>query len=336
MNTEGYLCTHLCMLALRTLEAQGIPQQEVLRNTSITPQLFEQHDNVISHGQSLVLLSNARSLSTERALGLTMGKALTLSSCGMLGLGMMSSENWGEAMKLSSRYYRALGLLLKAQGYREGNTLRLQVYENNPVGDLYPFLAEEQLSANLSLYRLITGNDLILKEARFAYKKPEYADLYQQVFNCDCYFDCKTSELLCDAEQLLTPALQPYPPAIKACCEYLDRYLPYQTEQNCIEKVKSLLHQAQGGIGMTEVAETMKTSVRSLRRQLREKGSNFQELQKEVRWHQAQEYLCHTNLSLDNIAELLGYSEQSQFSRAFQRWSGTSPGSFREQHRNTD
>ena len=64
-------------------------------------------------------------------------------------------------------------------------------------------------------------------------------------------------------------------------------------------------------------------------RQLRSAGTSYQRIVDEVRASLAREYLSDTRLPLAVIAERLGYSDTSNFSRAFRSWFGRSPGSFR-------
>ena len=78
------------------------------------------------------------------------------------------------------------------------------------------------------------------------------------------------------------------------------------------------------------VAEKLGMSNRTLRRRLREEGSGFRELLDEIRYGLAKEYLANTRLPMDEIANLLGYTEPGNFSHAFRRWSGASPSAWRQ------
>jgi AraC-like DNA-binding protein len=78
------------------------------------------------------------------------------------------------------------------------------------------------------------------------------------------------------------------------------------------------------------VAERMNMSTRTLRRRLKDEGSSYRELLDEIRFGLAKEYLGKTNLSMEEICRLLGYSESGNFSHAFRRWSGQSPRQWRQ------
>ena len=70
-------------------------------------------------------------------------------------------------------------------------------------------------------------------------------------------------------------------------------------------------------------------SPRTLQRKLRLEQSSFADVLDRTRKHFASCYLQERGLQLTEIAYLLGFSEQSAFTRAFQRWYGVSPTQYR-------
>jgi AraC-like DNA-binding protein len=63
---------------------------------------------------------------------------------------------------------------------------------------------------------------------------------------------------------------------------------------------------------------------------LQQAGTSYLTLVEQIRRRRAEEYLLHTDRSVDDIAGLLGYSDPSNFGRAFRRWYGESPRQFRD------
>ncbi|MBC7192589.1 helix-turn-helix transcriptional regulator [Marinobacter sp.] len=84
-----------------------------------------------------------------------------------------------------------------------------------------------------------------------------------------------------------------------------------------------------GRIGVEQVSSQLNMSRYTLHKRLREENLTFAALLEQVRREQALRYLGDGNRTLVEIAELLGFSELSAFSRAFKRWMGTPPGEFR-------
>ncbi len=82
-------------------------------------------------------------------------------------------------------------------------------------------------------------------------------------------------------------------------------------------------------MSLPRVAAELHCSPRSLQRKLSAYNLSYQALLDGVREELARRYLLRTSLSLTELPLLLGYSDQSAFTRAFTNWTGISPGRFR-------
>ncbi len=87
----------------------------------------------------------------------------------------------------------------------------------------------------------------------------------------------------------------------------------------------------EGKTSLAALAEAHHTSPRSLQRRLSEQGTSFQQLLDNTRQHLAEGHLRDAKLDLAEIVLLLGYSEQSAFTRAFRSWTGLAPAQWRRQ-----
>ena len=95
--------------------------------------------------------------------------------------------------------------------------------------------------------------------------------------------------------------------------------------------LRNLLLNGQGAID--EVSGIFEVHKRTLNRRLRERGISFQELVEETRYHIARQMLRETDLAIVEIAAVLDYADAAAFTRAFRRWSGTTPAAWRAQTR---
>lgn len=111
-----------------------------------------------------------------------------------------------------------------------------------------------------------------------------------------------------------------------------------QGNTTCSQRMRrEVLHMlAQGEPTIKEVAARLHMSVRSLQRHLEEEGLSFRAVIDAVRLQVAQQYLTETRRSLAEIALLTGFSNQSNFSNAFKRWTQMTPNRYREQRQATD
>ena len=95
-------------------------------------------------------------------------------------------------------------------------------------------------------------------------------------------------------------------------------------------KTKLIQELPSGHICEENIAEDLYMSQRSLQRRLREEGTTYKELLNETRRDLAAQYIKVSGVSINEITYLLGFSEPSNFSRAFKRWTGVSPSEYRQ------
>ncbi|HBM49958.1 MAG TPA: AraC family transcriptional regulator, partial [Marinobacter sp.] len=81
------------------------------------------------------------------------------------------------------------------------------------------------------------------------------------------------------------------------------------------------------------IALELHTSPQTLRRRLKQENTSFQEIKDLLRRDMAIYYLSHQELPINDIAERVGFTEPSTFHRAFKKWTGVTPGAWREGER---
>ena len=101
-----------------------------------------------------------------------------------------------------------------------------------------------------------------------------------------------------------------------------------------VESLRARLRaQLRGGdVAISAVAKAMAMSERTLQRRLDELGLSYSDVLDEIRQELGGQYLRAPDVSIAEVAWLLGFSDQSAFSRAFKRWTGHSPGAWRSAH----
>ncbi|MEE3189923.1 MAG: AraC family transcriptional regulator [Pseudomonadota bacterium] len=116
--------------------------------------------------------------------------------------------------------------------------------------------------------------------------------------------------------------------AASQCEEMLARMGP---KEGIIVKVRRILLSNPGHFPpVDDVASQLATSTRTLSRSLQDVGTSYQRILDEVRKEMAIEYLRSSNLPIEEIAALVGYSDPSNFRKAFRRWTQNAPSYYRE------
>lgn len=145
-------------------------------------------------------------------------------------------------------------------------------------------------------------------------------------------FDAPRTRFVLDAATLALPLLHPDADSAvmfeRSCREMLAEIERHESLAN---ELRHLLLSSPGKLpDAAGAAAKMRLGERTLRRRLADEGTTFQAILDEVRCHIATDYLATTHLSTQEIAELLGFSEATNFRRAFMRWTQRSPTSYRK------
>lgn len=127
---------------------------------------------------------------------------------------------------------------------------------------------------------------------------------------------------------------QPVPSANRLLYRLLGGYLEQVRaahSQSVIDRVESYIRGslASGTCSVERCAEKLGMSIRTLQARLAAENARFSELVESQREKLAKSHLTQRQLTLDEIADRLGYGEQTSFGRAFKRWTGMTPHQFR-------
>lgn len=115
--------------------------------------------------------------------------------------------------------------------------------------------------------------------------------------------------------------------------DFINRLKAQQAPESMSNRVKNVLIEvlAGGTVTSEQVANKLYTSKRSLQRRLSEEGVTFQKILSDTRLELSKHYLAQQELSLGEISYLLGFQDQTSFFRAYQKWTGETPNSTRNQ-----
>lgn len=188
-----------------------------------------------------------------------------------------------------------------------------------------PQLQDGAMATFLNIMRGMLGADWCPTAVNLMRPDPRDPSFHAQFFGVDCRFNAPRSELIFPASTL---SFRLKHPAAKGA----DLAQDPLNDRDWSAYVQRLAYRLllQGECSQLRVAAALGISSRTLVRKLGISGVSFQQLLEGVRFSASRTLLRETNLAFAEIATALGYNEASSFTRAFQRWSGMSPSSWRK------
>lgn len=280
-----------------------------------------------------VLFAKADRLLAEPALGLKVGATIKPHHIGLVGYLLTHCRNLAHAMYRHNEFERL---------YWDGNLgrIRPELFGARILWDPIPhlmnrLLEECNLAAFVSFARTIAGapheNPV---DVHFSFPEPKDRSVYDDFFRCPVHFNARHLSVSISWANLLRPLVAPD--------ESLHHILELQARER-IAKIPArgdFLGQLRAVIAarlthetpdLARCAEQLNCSARTLQRRLEGLGTSFQDELDRTRRDLAESYLADPGLKLSELSLLLGYAEQSVFTRAFKRWTGVTPARWRKQ-----
>lgn len=262
-------------------------------------------------------------------LGLTIGARVQTEHVGVLGYLVASSATLGEALLAYQRYETLFYGTTIAEAHWEGSSVEIRW----PPTTLGPIADAIGIAALYAFIQRHLSQPLRLEKVAFIHPVPTHAEAFERYFDCPVHFSDTHTRVRFAASQLATPMRQG-DSSLKALLDRQARAALSAMPDSAgfDEAIRSCILRGlpEGRVTLPEVAASLHRSVRTLQRRLSQRNLVWRDLLDRVRLSLAQEYLMDASLALSDIALLLGYTEQSAFTRAFKRWTGTTPARWRQ------
>ena len=309
----------------------GADPDQVIVESGVDPGIFDDPANLISHA----VLGRLYQHCTERTncphFGLLVGEKASLSSLGLVGMLMKSSDTLGEALHVLEAHLRIInrGAIVHFETDAEIVVLRYSVYEPGG-GEGVAHFSDAALAAAVRVIRELCGTKLEPSEVLVPRRQPADLEPYRRVFRAPIRFNEEAAALVFPAQWLdMHVSFSDI-----AAHEALELRLLDMAQIAGVDLRDQLLRMLRVELVKTKssssaMARRLAIHRRTLNRHLKAEGMGFRTLADEVRFAVARQLLSDTDIPLAQIAAALDFSEPAAFTRGFQRWSGLAPSTWR-------
>lgn len=321
-------------LVLNALTAEGVPTKDALTHLQLSKAAMSSPATRISLNQVIDCYRYAIERSRDPHFAFRTGLRTHVAAYGMYGFAILSSMNYRQTMQFAVKYHQ-LATPLTVLHFEEDAASG--IWRLNPIAHaridtgLYKFVVEMQFGIILSLHRDVMGSSFFAREFQVTYREPDDASDYPALFGAPISFGQSANRLLFDAAWLDgTPRLGneiAYATVVSLCDGQVEEF---QLHRGLVGKVRqNLMMNLMRPTRFDDVARNLNMSARTLRRKLQEENTSFRQLADELRRDLAIRYLRDTDLTVEDIAEALGFSDAANFRHAFRRWTKSAPHEFR-------
>lgn len=263
--------------------------------------------------------------SDDPLIGLKLGLAIQVGHLDSAGMLLVTCDTLGEALEELIEYSPVVGDGGEFVLHSEGGQMFIDYRSHLRVRS--PERVEAVLASILSLTRWATGGRFTPSGIWMQHAPLAPATQYEALLGCPVHFRAACNHLAFDAGQLDLPQIQANSALREHLRQLADHTLSELGQHSLSAQVQRLVS-SHPRWGKERIAEQLDLSGRHLNRKLAEEGLSFKSLRESM----LQQMACRAlqgERRVADIAEELGFSDETAFVRAFRRWQGVTPAKYR-------
>ncbi len=317
-----------------SLEADyGIDPQPLFAALHIDTRKFFRPGARVSFAKMDELWRKALAASNDPWFGFVVGERARPGDFFVLGHAWLASASLLGALRRLCRYSHVLTTLNSGMTIEERGT-GYALIETYPEGARKPQKVAKDAGfvALLRLCDIVTQRSVRPTLVSLTIAPEDGAHRYEALFECPVVYGSEKEVWVFDAAELETPLSGSVPDVAVATDSIAKDYIQSLNSGTIATAVRQMLVQTlpSGQSDQDTIARRLHRSRSTLQRQLSAEGTSYRQILETTRRTLAERYLREGEYSQAQIAFMIGFADQSNFARAFKRWTGVSPGEYRK------
>lgn len=303
---------------LEVAERLGLNPHSLLNKVGLSHATLKTADQPILLSAAVDLLELSAQATQCESFGLLMAEARQFSDLGPVSLLLTHQRTVRDAVNTTVQYRHLLneGLAMYVEDTGKLTLVREEVIS---AGSRSSRQANELAVAVLCfMFRALIGPLWHPQSVNFVHTAPANLEVHRRIFRCNLQFDMDFHGMVCNTSDLEKPIPVADPVMARYAQSFIEAIPGGGASSVLLEVRKSIyLLLPMGRASVEQIAKTLGLNVRTLQRRLDEDGETFSGVINAVRTELAQRYIANPKYPLGRVAELLGYSNHSAFTRWF-------------------
>lgn len=333
----GYISTIFANRALELCCAEqpggSESRKRILNASGITPSSLDNPEQMIANSDFFSLLETiAGQCNSGRTIGFRVGASMLCDDYGAFGLGFKSAIDLGGSFKCVERFGKVVTNVANFSISQSSRSTWMTVPAalTDRLGEM--MTTEMALAAATALSREVSGEAFSPIQVSFCHAAPEDDRFATAFFRSAVRFGADRNGIKIDNAFLVSENRLGDAKIAEFFDQHLDAELKKRgTTQTLGSQVMALVTRSlsQGPPRVEDIAKHLCMSRRTLQRRLADENCTYGDLLDRARRELAKSLVRERSYGIAEIAFLCGYSDQSTFTRAFRRWQGAAPASYR-------
>lgn len=321
-------------LLVKAASAAGMSPEHALRGSSIRQDQLHDATARVSARQRLAVYRNIFESCNDDTVFLRAGDAATVCSFGIWGYALMSSNTYLDAIHIAFKYLKLTGPLLEKSFDVDADIAMFEARDRLILGPLLQPIIDFWFAFTVRISKEVTQNAFAPELIEVTNPAPAHESAYEKLLGCPVNFGSDRNRLCFNLDTLGISLPRADTLSFQICDELCASMLKeMKMATGPARRVRDVILQTPSDFpSLSEVANKLYTTPRTLRRKLADQGTSYQQILNDVRKSLAIGFLRETRLSMDEIAERVGFSDSRNFRQAFKKWTDTTPSSHRAHH----
>lgn len=323
--------TSWALLLWNTLKSKGYDPRPVFLKSELDPAKLGDGQARYDAHKMRILWEEAVKLTDDENIGVEVGKSWCPTTFHALGFAWLASDSLYEGLQRLVRYSHLVNNSLITRVERFGTNYRLWISTTEDLALVHPAGNDAGLCAVIKMCRMLVGEHFT--PVAFETIRP-----YRSVSTLEAYIGRtpeygKEGNAFIIESKVAEKTLATGNPSLVEANERVAREYLIQVEKDDIvgNVINSIIEMLPAGNTSEErIAQKLHLTSRTMQRKLKQEGQSFKKLLNETRENLANNHIKNSSLSLTEIAYLLGFSDQANFTRAYKRWTGLAPSAHRK------
>lgn len=324
------------ILVLKGAARSGVEVPQLLASCGIPRSLLEQPDARIDRDTFIKLLTLVMHQTQDEFVGLGQGRVSKPGTFSMMTHAVINCATLGMALRRGIRFYEMFDLQLATDLVVEDGHAMLLSRADSRL-DFREVIIESLFMLTQRFMGWLVGKPVALAAVEFDF--PDTDEDRHALFSCPITFSAPANRLIFSADYLDLPLVQNELSLSRFLRDSLAQLLQGDVQQMGLPaQIRALLSKEYGHDfpDFSEVCDALNMTPQTLRRRLKDVGTSYQQIKDNIREEASVYYLSKPELSIDEIALLMGFSEASSFHRAFKKWTGKTPSIYRQEQFGAD
>ncbi|MCP5206336.1 MAG: AraC family transcriptional regulator [Hahellaceae bacterium] len=326
---------HFLRAALSGAQAKGFDTKAMLLKANISPDVLSEKKARVTGKQYTRLMQALWNDMQDEFMGFYKHRSKPGTFATMCQL-VIHSANLESVFRRGTQFYSLFEKPISLELSVVDNQASLIIRSEEELNDPMHFLQESLLVIWHRLCCWLIGTHIILDEASFTYSSPEHVGEYRHLFHCPLHFCQDVTAIRFSTRYLQMPVLRDEIELRKFLRTSPADLLAKPDDSNSFTaRIRKIIGRDLSADmpDFEAVSSLLNVSPQTLRRRLKDENTSYQEIKDNLRRDMSIYHLCRREYTINEIAILVGFTEPSTFHRAFKKWTGLTPGAYREGER---